>query len=120
VAFSFASTALISALRVAFSATSRCSRVDEWDDDKAASNQRKHGVDFLDAIAALEDPNRLEDIDAEFECDEERIRVIGRARGGVLFVIVTLRGEDTCRIISARKAMRHEEDRYHAGDGETW
>jgi putative transcriptional regulator len=32
-------------------------------------------------------------------------------RGDVLFVIVTLRGEDSCRIISARKATRHEQDR---------
>jgi uncharacterized DUF497 family protein len=35
----------------------------EWDDDKAALNRRKHGVDFLDAIAALEDTNRMEEID---------------------------------------------------------
>ena len=34
--------------------------------------------------------------------------------------VVTLRGEDTCRIISARKATRHEQDRYYAGDRETW
>jgi putative transcriptional regulator len=64
----------------------------EWDDAKSTSNQRKHGVDFLDAVAALEDPNRLEDIDANFEYGEERMRAIGRARGGVLLVIVTLRG----------------------------
>jgi uncharacterized DUF497 family protein len=32
----------------------------EWDNGKAAENLRKHGVDFADAIAALEDPNRLE------------------------------------------------------------
>jgi uncharacterized DUF497 family protein len=35
----------------------------EWDNGKAAENLRKHGVDFADAIAALEDPNRLEEID---------------------------------------------------------
>ncbi len=37
----------------------------EWDNAKAALNYRKHGVDIVDAIAALEDPNRLEDIDFE-------------------------------------------------------
>lgn len=52
--------------------------------------------------------------------DEERVQVIGVARGKVLFVIVTLPGEDMCRIISARKATRHEQDRYYAGDRETW
>jgi uncharacterized DUF497 family protein len=87
---------------------------------QAALNLRKHGVDFADAIAALEDPNRLEEIDTRFIYDEERIQVIGMADRKVLFVIVTLRGEDACRILSARKATRHEQDRYYAGDRETW
>jgi uncharacterized DUF497 family protein len=92
----------------------------EWDNGKAALNLRKHEVDFTDAIAALEDTSRLEEIDAQFVYGEERIRVIGMAHGDMLFVIVTLRGEDTCRIISARKATRHEQDRYYAGNRETW
>jgi uncharacterized DUF497 family protein len=92
----------------------------EWDNAKARVNQRKHGVDFLDAIAALQDPNRLEEMDAQFEYGEERIQVVGMAQGDVLFVIVTLRGVNLCRIISARKATRHEQDRYYAGDRETW
>jgi uncharacterized DUF497 family protein len=92
----------------------------EWDNVKAAENLRKHGVDFADAIAALEDANRLEEIDTRSEYSEERVQVIGMARGDVLFVVVTLRGEDSCRIISARKATRHEQDRYYAGDRETW
>lgn len=46
----------------------------EWDDRKAVSNLRDHGVDFKDAIAALEDPNRLEDIDTRFTYSEERVR----------------------------------------------
>jgi uncharacterized DUF497 family protein len=93
----------------------------EWDNAKEAQNRRKHGVNFADAIAALEDPNRIEDIDAQLEYGEERIGVTGMAaHGKVLFVITTLRGENTCRIISARKATRHEQDRYYAGDRETW
>jgi len=92
----------------------------EWDNGKAATNLRKHGVDFADAIAALEDTNRLEEIDARFVYDEERIQIIGMAHGEVLFVVVTLPGEDTCRIISARKATRHEQDRYYAGHREIW
>jgi len=90
------------------------------DNGKAAANLRKHGVDFVDAIAALEDENRLEDIDPRFGYEEERVQVIGMARDKVLFVVVTLPGEDTCRIISARKATRHEQDRYYAGHAETW
>jgi uncharacterized protein len=92
----------------------------EWDNGKTAVNLRKHSVDFADAIAAIEDPNRVEAIDRRFAYGEERVQIIGMAHGKVLFVIVTLRSEDTCRIISARKATRHEQDRYYAGYGETW
>jgi uncharacterized DUF497 family protein len=75
----------------------------EWDNDKAGINLRKHGVDFTDPIAALEDANRVEEIDARFLYGEERIQVIGLARNKVLFIAVTMRDEETCRIISARK-----------------
>ena len=92
----------------------------EWGNGKAADNLRKHGVDFTDATAALEDTNRLEEIDTRSEYGEERIQVIGMARGRVLFMIVTVRDENICRIISARMATRHEQDRYYAGDRETW
>ena len=92
----------------------------EWGNGKAADNLRKHGVDFTDATAALEDTNRLEEIDTRSEYGEERIQVIGMARGRVLFMIVTVRDENICRIISARMATRHEQDRYYAGNGETW
>ena len=92
----------------------------EWDKGKAADNILKHGVDFMDAIEALEDLNRLEEIDTRFSYDEERIQVIGMARGRLLFAVATFRGERIWRIISARKATKHEQDRYYAGDRETW
>jgi uncharacterized protein len=105
--------------RLPVSGTIHCVQY-EWDTGKATANLRKHGADFVDAIAALEDAHRLEEIDARFTYDEERIQVIGMAHGKTLFVVVTLPGEDTCGIISARKATRHEQDRYYAGDRETW
>ncbi len=92
----------------------------EWNDRKAASNLRDHGVDFRDAVGALEDPNRLEDIDARFAYAEERVQIIGMAEGRILFVVVTMHSEEVCHIISARKADRHEQDRYYAGDHESW
>ena len=90
----------------------------EWDRDKAVENRRKHGVDFADAIAALEDRNRLEEIDNRFEHGEERTRTIGVAIDTILFVVTTARGDDTCRIISARRATRHERQRYYSADPE--
>jgi uncharacterized DUF497 family protein len=99
----------------------RYSRVQyEWDNGKAAENLRKHGVDFADAIAALEDPNRLEEIDSRFEYREERTQAIGMAHSDILFVVVTLCGEDTLQNYTARKATRHEQDRYYAGNREIW
>jgi uncharacterized DUF497 family protein len=92
----------------------------EWDRSKAVLNLRKHGVDFADAIAALEDPNRLEEVDTRFPYGEERIQVIGMAGNLVLFVAVTQSDEDTYRIISARRATKHEQDRYYTGDSESW
>lgn len=92
----------------------------EWDDRKAVSNLRDHGVDFKDAIAALEDPNRLEDIDTRFTYSEERVQVIGMAQGRILFIVVAMRNEELCHIISARKAERYEQARYYAGDRESW
>ena len=76
----------------------------EWDDAKAAENLRKHDVDFTDAATAIEDPNRIEEVDTRFEYGEERLQIIGLARSRVLVVIATRRDDDTCRIISARKA----------------
>jgi uncharacterized DUF497 family protein len=90
------------------------------DNGKAAVNLHKHGVDFADAITALEDTNRVEEIDVRFVYSEERIQVIGMAHGKVLFVLVTRPGDDTCRIISARKAAPYEQDWYYAGNREPW
>jgi len=41
----------------------------EWDEAKREENLRKHGVDFADAVGALEDPASLtiEDPDAASE-----------------------------------------------------
>src|SRR5260370_5474607 len=92
----------------------------EWNNGKAAENLRKHRVDFADAIAALEDTNRLEEIDTRFDYGEERIQVIGMARGHVLVVVVTLIDEETCRIISRPQATRHKQDRNYARDPGNW
>jgi uncharacterized DUF497 family protein len=92
----------------------------EWDAAKAAENRRRHGVDLADSIVAIEDPNRLEEIDGRFQYGEERIRIIDMAVGSVFFVVTTLRGDRTCRIISARRATRYEQDRYYADDLKAW
>ncbi|ACI99107.1 BrnT family toxin [Rhodospirillum centenum] len=91
-----------------------------WDRQKAEANRRKHGVCFGDAIPALEDPDRLERIDDRFAYGEERVQTIGAAAGGILFVVTTVNEEETCRILSARRATRDEKERYRAGDPDSW
>jgi len=73
-----------------------------WDLKKANENLRKHGVDFADAVIALEDENALtiEDIGH----DEQRFKTLGLGPNlNVLFVVHAERSEDIIRIISARK-----------------
>ena len=84
----------------------------EWDEAKAASNLLKHGVRFDQAIDAFADPDALEVIDARADYGEERVILIGQATPGVLLVVYTERGVKT-RIISARKASKHERSHYY-------
>jgi len=82
-----------------------------WDDQKAASNLIKHGVDFADAATALED-EAARTVGDEF-ADEERFITIGiNALGRLLVVVYTWRGENTIRLISARKATPQERRQY--------
>lgn len=83
----------------------------EWDSEKAESNLAKHGVSFEIAIDALQDVRSIEEPDM---LDAERVAVLGMSRQGVLFVIVVERGKRT-RIISARKANRHQIETYTEG-----
>jgi hypothetical protein len=85
----------------------------EWDPKKSASNLRKHGIDFADAIYALEDDLALTLEDDH--PDEQRFITIGAdALARVLVVVYTFRGE-TIRIISAREATPRERRQYSEG-----
>ena len=84
----------------------------EWDGRKASLNERKHGVSFDLASLVFGDLNRTEEIDDVISYDEERLITTGAAAGKLLTVTYTLRAE-TIRIISARKATKHEQQNYH-------
>ena len=83
----------------------------EWDEDKAQHNLNKHGIAFVGALAVFEDPQRIERLDLRWDYGEERVQVIGRSKGRVLFVVYTRRG-DVIRLISARRANRNERKAY--------
>jgi len=83
----------------------------EWDPDKAATNLRKHGITFADAATVFSDAFAL--TAADDGADEERFVTLGMdAFGRLLVVVYTWRGEQRIRIISARKATRHERLHY--------
>jgi uncharacterized DUF497 family protein len=85
-----------------------------WDEDKNRINLKKHGVDFNDAVRAWYDPDRLDFFDEEHSSDEIRWIFLGVVSGVVLFVVETEPDEETVRIISARMALKHEQEVYYA------
>jgi uncharacterized DUF497 family protein len=84
----------------------------EWDDIKAASNWRDHGVTFEVAREVLKDIFAVEWDDDGQDDTEERFVTIGMVENRLLFVSYTLRGK-RIRIISARLAEPYERRRYH-------
>jgi uncharacterized DUF497 family protein len=84
----------------------------EWDDEKAEANWRDHGIAFQEAIKAFTDPFGVERIDDREDYGEERIQLVGMCEGVLLHVTYTERGE-RIRLISARRAERHEQDDYY-------
>jgi uncharacterized DUF497 family protein len=82
----------------------------EWDPEKALSNLRKHGIDFAEAVSALEDD--LAVTISDNLSDEERFVTVGMdAFDRILVVVFAWRGERV-RIISARKATPQERRTY--------
>jgi uncharacterized DUF497 family protein len=84
----------------------------EWNDDKAVTNWIKHGVSFQQAIGAFRDPFAIEWLDEREDYGEERINLLGRYGDVMLYVTYTERG-DHIRIISARRAEKHEQENYY-------
>ena len=86
-----------------------------WDEAKAASNKRKHGIDFEEAMLVFDDPYAIFEEDRVVE-GEIRWRTLGSADELlVLFVVHTIQEEgqdEIVRIISARRATRRERIRY--------
>jgi uncharacterized protein len=83
-----------------------------WDQAKETANRRKHGVDFREAIEALQDPLALSEPDEQEALDGERWNTIGRTRAGRLLRVTTSESGSTIRIISARRATARERHAY--------
>ena len=94
----------------------------EWSEAKNLLNQQKHGgVSFELATLVFEDEHCLIDPDRIDETGEQRWHAAGAAKiepeGSVVLLVVhayreTNHGEEIIRIISARKAQKHDVRRY--------
>ncbi|MCL2420385.1 MAG: BrnT family toxin [Defluviitaleaceae bacterium] len=87
----------------------------EWDRGKNLSNIEKHGIAFKMAATSFFDPHAETYEDEEHSQDEERFIIIGISESERLLTVChCYRGKDdsVTRIISARKATRHEEKLY--------
>jgi len=86
----------------------------EWDEVKASSNLRKHGVSFDEAETVFLDDYARLIADPDHSESEDRYILLGYSElSRMLLVCHCYRGgNDTIRIISARKAKRHEKLQY--------
>ena len=83
-----------------------------WDSTKAKKNIKIHGVSFDEASTAFKDTLSLTIYDPLHSDDEHRQILIGSSYQNRVLVIVHTQKGDKIRIISARKATKHERSQY--------
>ena len=88
----------------------------EWDETKAASNEDKHGVSFLEARTVFNDEFSITIPDIEHSDDEERWIDLGMSAFGNLLVVVYTERTPRIRLISARVATGKEREAYERQD----
>jgi hypothetical protein len=81
-----------------------------WDEKKRKINLTKHGFDFVDAEKVF-DSITLMLADERLEYSEERYITIGMLHGELVVISHTEKDDET-RIISMRKATKHEQKTY--------
>lgn len=84
----------------------------EWDPIKAKRNIRVHGITFDEASTAFSDTMSLTIFDPLHSADEGRLILIGNSHQNRLLIVVHTERGDKVRLISARKATKHERETY--------
>ena len=79
----------------------------EWGDEKNATNLKKHGISFEEAIAIFDGPV-LTNVDDRFDYGEIREISIGFLGDTVVLSVTHTERDQRKRLISARKASRAE------------
>ena len=82
----------------------------EWDEIKAETNLKKHGLNFSEACRVFEaDTFTFEDLRLDY--GEQRFITLGILEG-VVVVLVHTETVDVIRVISFRKAIKNEQELY--------
>lgn len=81
-----------------------------WDENKRLDNIHKHGIDFV-GCDAIFDGYTVTAEDLRFDYDEQRFKTLGVFDGRLVSVIHT-ETDAAIRIISIRKATKHEQEIY--------
>lgn len=86
----------------------------EWNENKNASNKKKHKISFEEAQSVFYDESALIISDPEHSQGEERFIILGMSiKYRILVVVHSYREKDQkIRIISARKATKKEIEYY--------
>ena len=84
----------------------------EWDQNKARTNLTKHGVSFAEATTVFGDSLSLTVSDRAHSHTEDRFIILGHSHRQRLLVVVHTERGDRIRVISARRATRHERKQY--------
>lgn len=86
----------------------------EWDPEKAAANEKDHGVDFTEAMTVFGDPLELTIADPDHSEDEQRFLSVGTSTAGRLLVVAYTERAGRTRIISAREPSSQERRDYES------
>jgi hypothetical protein len=81
-----------------------------WGEKKRKSNIKNHGLDFADAEITFAGATFTFE-DDRFDYGEQRFITMGLLRGMVVVIVHTER-QETIRVISMRKANKHEQEIY--------
>ncbi len=80
--------------------------------EKAAANERKHGVSFDEAATAFGDPFGLVADDPRHSADEFRLVLLAYSQKNRLLAVMFTERGDRIRLISARTATPRERQTY--------
>jgi hypothetical protein len=84
----------------------------EWDPEKDKRNLRTHGVSFAEAVTVFHDLLSATFDDPEHSEGEQRFITVGMSARERLIIVAHTERANTIRIISARRATKHERKKH--------